>query len=159
MDQQVENNWIYREAIIADIKPIQLIRNAVKENTLSNPSLVSDADVESFLFNRGKGWVCIIDQLLVGFSIVDMQDKNVWALFVHPDFEKKGIGKKLHDMMLNWYFQQTPETIWLGTAPATRAENFYRMKGWNETGTHGNGEIKFEMSFSDWKQSINNLQQ
>ena len=153
MEKIIEKNWIYREAIFADIKPIQWVRNAVKENTLSNPALVSDAAVESFLFSRGKGWVCLIDKVLVGFSIVDMQEKNVWALFIHPDFEGKDIGKKLHDIMLDWYFHQTLETIWLGTSPATRAEKFYRMQGWTETGTHGKGEIKFEMSFKDWKQS------
>jgi hypothetical protein len=38
----------------------------------------------------------------------------------------------------------------LGTAPGTRAEEFYRKAGWKETGTHGNGEIKFEMSYGNW---------
>ena len=55
-------------------------------------------------------------------------------------------------MMLDWYFTQTKEIVWLGTAPHTRAESFYRKCGWKETGTHGK-EIKFEMCYEDWIKS------
>lgn len=141
---------IFREAKITDIPQIQIVRNAVKENTLSDPDLVTDADCEEFLFERGKGWVCEIDDQIVGFSIADVKDNNIWALFVHPDFDQRGIGKKLHDLMLDWYFEQTKSTVWLGTSPDTRAELFYRKAGWKEIGTHGKGEIKFEMTYEDW---------
>jgi len=141
---------IYREAQTGDIYQIQVVRNAVKENMLSNPALVTDADVETYLFHRGKGWVCLVDNLVVGFSIVDLEDNNIWALFVHPDYEGKGIGKRLHDEMLDWYFRQTNETIWLGTDPNTRAAKFYRMQGWKEAGVHGKGELKFEMEQGKW---------
>ena len=144
---------IIREATRDDIPQIQIVRNAVTENRLSNPSLVTDGDCETFLLHRGKGWVCEIDKKVAGFSIADLQDHNVWALFVHPDYEKKGIGKKLHSIMLHWYFSTTTITLWLGTSPKTRAEQFYRMAGWEETGMHGE-EIKFEMTFAQW-QSIN----
>ncbi|SEW18673.1 Ribosomal protein S18 acetylase RimI [Chryseobacterium wanjuense] len=140
-----------REARLEDIPQIQKVRNSVKENTLSDPNLVTDKDCEEFLFERGKGWVYEIDDQIVGFSIVDLKEKNIWALFLDPGFEKQGIGRKLHDTMLDWYFEQTKETVWLGTAPKTRAENFYRKSGWKETGTHGKGEIKFEMTYNNWK--------
>jgi GNAT superfamily N-acetyltransferase len=141
----------YREAGINDVLQIQLVRNAVKENRLSDPSLVKDSDVIDYLTRRGKGWVCEIGGQVVGFAIADLVDHNIWALFVHPDFEKKGIGKKLHDEMLNWYFTQTDKTVWLGTSPGTRAETFYRKTGWKEVGMHGKGEIKFEMTKSEWE--------
>jgi len=141
---------IYREAKPVDIAQIQVVRNSVKENVLSDPALVSDKDCEEFLTVRGKGWVCEIDGDVAGFAIVDIKDNNIWALFVHPDHEGKGIGKKLHDQMIDWYFKQTTTMVWLGTAPGTRAERFYRTAGWKEVGTHGKGEVKFEMSFEDW---------
>jgi GNAT superfamily N-acetyltransferase len=141
---------IFREASIKDIKQIQIVRNSVKENTLSNPDLVTDKDCLEFLTIRGKGWVCEIDHLIVGFSIVDIKENNIWALFMHPDFEKKGIGRKLHDMMLDWYFSKTKIKVWLGTSPKTRAETFYRKSGWKEAGKHREKEIKFEMTFEDW---------
>ncbi|WP_404985941.1 GNAT family N-acetyltransferase [Chryseobacterium sp. M5] len=141
---------IIREARVEDIPQIQVVRNSVKENTLSNPDLVTDKDCEEFITERGKGWVCEIDGKITGFSIVDLKDNNIWALFVDPDFEKKGIGKKLHDIMLDWYFTQTRENVWLGTSPNTRAELFYRKSGWNEIGIHGKNEIKFKMTFENW---------
>lgn len=141
---------IIREARVEDIPQIQVVRNSVKENTLSNPDLVTDKDCEEFITERGKGWVCEIEGKITGFSIVDLKDNNIWALFVDPDFEKKGIGKKLHDIMLDWYFTQTKENVWLGTSPNTRAEFFYRKSGWNEIGIHGKNEIKFEMTVENW---------
>ncbi|MBL0050515.1 MAG: GNAT family N-acetyltransferase [Bacteroidetes bacterium] len=142
--------FIFREATIEDIPQIQIVRNAVKENMLSNPNLVTDADCVEFITVRGKGWVCEIENKIVGFSIVDLIENNIWALFVDPDFDKRGIGKRLHDMMLDWYFKQTTKAVWLGTAPGTRAEKFYRTAGWREIGMHGAKEIKFEMCFEDW---------
>ena len=142
---------IFREAVIADIKDIQRVRNIVKENVLSNPTLVTDEAVEDYITRRGKGWVCEQDRTIAGFSIVSILDNNVWALFVDPELEKKGIGRKLHDMMMDWYFTTTTENIWLSTTPGTRAATFYRKAGWVQTGLYGKDEIRFEMSFLDWQ--------
>lgn len=140
---------IFREAALADIPQIQIVRNSVKENALSNPALVSDEDCREFMFDRGKGWVCEIDGTIVGFAIADLKEDNIWALFLHPEHENKGIGRKLHDTMLDWYFSQNKDHVWLGTAPGTRAETFYRKSGWTETGMHGK-ETKFEMTADEW---------
>ncbi len=145
---------IFREAQITDIPQIQIVRNAVTENTLSDPALVPDADVADYITRRGRGWVCEINNCIVGFSIVSVIDKNVWALFIQPGFDKQGIGKQLHDDMINWYFSQTNDTIWLSTTPGTRAEKFYRKAGWTETGIYGKGEIKFEMTAEQWKKGL-----
>lgn len=102
-----------REAGKEDIPQIQIVRNSVNENALSDPNLVTDQDCEGFLTERGKGWVCEINKVIVGFSIADLRENNIWALFVHPDFENQGTGRKLHDVMLNWYLDQTDEKIWL----------------------------------------------
>lgn len=144
---------IFREATIQDIHQMQIVRNAVKENTLSDPALVPDADVETYITKRGKGWVCTIGNAVVGFAIADLVDHNIWALFVNPDVEARGIGKQLHDLMMNWYFEQTNETVWLSTSPGTRAETFYRKQGWIETGVYEKGEIKFEMKKDDWNKN------
>ena len=141
---------IFREALIADIPQIQIVRNSVRENRLSNPGLVPDKDVEEYIIHRGKGWVCEINNRIGAFAIADLQDDNIWALFLHPDHEGKGIGKRLHDTMLDWYFDQNKNSVWLGTSPGTRAEGFYRKAGWSETGTHGKGEVKFEMTKNEW---------
>lgn len=141
---------IIREATVNDIPQIQVVRNSVKENMLSDPALVTDKDCEEFITVRGKGWVCEMDQRIVGFAIADLKENNIWALFLHPDYEGKGIGQILQNTMLDWYFSRTQKTVWLGTAFHTRAEQFYRKAGWKEVGLHGTKEIKFEMTYADW---------
>ncbi|UKJ09296.1 GNAT family N-acetyltransferase [Solitalea lacus] len=139
----------YREAKFQDIQQIQFVRNSVKENILSNPGLVTDEDCNQYLFNRGKGWVCEINTKIIGFAIADLVNNNIWALFLHPEFEGRGIGKTLHNLMLNWYFEQNKEDVWLGTAPNTRAEQFYIKMGWRKNGIHGK-EVRFELTKTEW---------
>ncbi|WP_303894647.1 GNAT family N-acetyltransferase [Terrimonas ferruginea] len=146
-------HMIFREAKITDIRQIQIVRNSVKENTLSDPALVSDADCEEFMTRRGKGWVCEIDRAIAGFAIADLQENNIWALFVHPYYEGKGIGRELQRIMLDWYFSTGKTDVWLGTAPATKAEKFYTRSGWRRNGLHGRKEVKFEMTKEEWEKS------
>ena len=141
---------VIREATVNDIKQIQRVRNLVTENRLSDPGRVTDEDCAAYITQRGKGWVCEIDDRIAGFAIVDVKERNIWALFIDPAFEKRGIGRILHKTMLDWYFAQTKDTVWLGTECNTRAEKFYRKAGWTEVGTHGKNEIKFEMTYENW---------
>jgi GNAT superfamily N-acetyltransferase len=115
---------IFREAHINDIRQIMTVRFAVKENILSSPALVTDKDCEEYITARGKGWVCEMERSVVDFAIADLLEKSIWALFVHPEYEKKGIGRRLHDDMLNWYFSKTKETVWLTTAPVQERKCF-----------------------------------
>ena len=140
---------VIREATSADIPQMMEVRYSVRENVLSNRSLVTDADNEDYINRRGKGWVAEADGKIVGFAIADLQDESIWALFIHPDHEKKGIGKNLHNQMMDWYFSTGKEKVWLSTSPETRAETFYKMNGWKESGMKGN-EILFTMTSSDW---------
>lgn len=74
-------------------------------------------------------------------------------MFINPKFERKGIGQVLHKTILDWYFMQPKENVWLGTDFNTRAEKFYRKADWKEVGKHGANEIKLEMSYIDWTNS------
>jgi GNAT superfamily N-acetyltransferase len=142
----------FREAIPTDIPQIQVVRNAVKENQLSTPGLITDRAVLEFITTRGKGWVCEEEGVIVGFAIADLQKDNIWALFVHPGHQAKGIGSQLQMLMLNWYFSQGKQSVWLGTLPGTRAEAFYRSSGWIENGKNGSREIRFELSKEQYEE-------
>ncbi len=141
---------IFREATVDDIDEYMIVRMAVKENVLNTPALVTKEGEAKYLTTDGKGWVCVLNEKIVGFSIVGLVQRNVWALFVLPEFEKFGIGKKLHHIMLSWYFKQTTEPVWLTTAPNTRAELFYEKQGWQKDGMKGN-EVLFTMNQNTWK--------
>lgn len=137
---------LFREARLTDIPQLTRVRLSVQENRLSDPGRVTTHDYTDYLTQRGKGWVCEVAGEVVGFGIADLQGHSIWALFVQPAFAGQGIGKQLHDRLLDWYFAQTTEPIWLSTAPGTRAEEFYRRQGWQETGRMTSGEIRFEMT-------------
>ncbi len=142
---------VFRHAETSDVKNMQLIRNAVRENVLSDPALVPDADVEKYINHRGKGWVCLDLGIIAGFCIADLVNDNIWALFVLPGMEGKGIGRKLQTIMLDWYFNHDKSTVWLSTQKDSRAERFYRLTGWKEAGPYGKNEIKFTMSKENWQ--------
>jgi GNAT superfamily N-acetyltransferase len=136
---------LFREALVADIPQLMHVRGAVRENRLSDPARVPYEDYVDYLTRRGQGWVAENEAgRILGFAIADLLDHSIWALFVHPDYEGQGLGKALHDQMLTWYFQQTQHPVWLSTAPGTRADQFYRRQGWQETGMTKDGEVRFE---------------
>lgn len=135
-----------REATRADIGEIQVVRNAVRENRLSDPSVVTDQDCEHYLERRGKGWVSEDGGKIMGFGIADLEGSSIWALFILPEYEGMGLGSRLQQIMLEWYFGRTDKTIWLSTSPGTRAEEFYRRTGWEEKGRTQGGEVRFEMT-------------
>lgn len=145
---------VFRQATLADIEQMQRVRHLVKENILRNPDLVPDKDVAHYITEKGRGWVCENEGQIVGFSIVDLREKRIWALFVDPKFAEKGIGKELHRLMLDWYFEQTKENVVLGTTPNTRAERFYQLQGWKVVGNYPNGEVKFELTYQQWTGSL-----
>lgn len=141
---------IFREATVNDIDNYMIVRMAVKENILNTPSLVTKKENVKYITEDGKGWVCEVNDKIVGFAIIGLKQRNVWALFVLPEFEQFGIGKRLHYIMLSWYFKQTQETVWLTTSPKTRAEMFYEKQGWKKSGMKG-PEVLFEMNYDSWR--------
>lgn len=137
---------IFRRATEADIDGMSRVRMAVQENRLSDPLRVTHAMYREMLLEKGAGWVCEAQGEVAGFAIVDLSCSNIWALFVDPLYEKKGIGRQLHDLMVSWSFAVGQSRLWLSTDPGTRAEVFYRKAGWGEAGTEQSGEIRFELS-------------
>jgi GNAT superfamily N-acetyltransferase len=140
----------HREATIDDIPALSELRLSVKENTLSDPALVTLSDYEDYITVRGKGWLCEQNSIVLGFAIADLKNDNVWALFIRPGYEGRGIARSLHRIMLDWYFGQSKTDIGLSTASGTRAEAFYRKAGWRQTGVTASAEIRFEMEQATW---------
>ena len=107
----------------ADVPAAHVIRLAVRENRLSDPSLVMEKDYHDFLARDTMSWVCEVDGVLAGFVMVDVEKRNLWALFVAPEQEGRGIGRALHDMMRAAYFERA-DRLRLTTEPRSRAERF-----------------------------------
>jgi GNAT superfamily N-acetyltransferase len=76
------------------------IRHAVRENRLSAPNSVTAADCAAFI-ERSEIWVWEEDGLILGFSAGDVRDGWIWALFVAPGHEARGIGRALLPLACN----------------------------------------------------------
>ena len=135
-----------REATLADIEAMHAVRLSVRENVLSDPTRVLPHHYREMLDEHGKGWVFEDATQVLGFAIADHSRRNIWALFVAPGFEQRGIGRSLLDEMVHWLFEQSEEPIWLTTQTHSRAYRFYQAAGWREVGEPLNGESRFELS-------------
>ncbi len=140
-----------RVAVEADIPDMHRVRMGVRENVLRDPSAVRLEHYRELLAWDGHGWVVELAGRIVGFAVVDLGRENVWALFVDPAYEGHGIGRRLHDAMLDWAFDSGATRLWLSTDPNTRAERFYVAAGWERAGSEPNGEVRFEMSRDRWR--------
>ncbi len=106
MSDKVKEDMIFRESWIKRYQTDTRGSPFSRRKQVINPSLVTDNDCKEFLIVKGKGWVCTINNTIVGFSIVDLTGNNIWALFLRPEYEKMGIGKRLHDIIL--YYKYPP---------------------------------------------------
>ena len=134
-----------RQAVRADVRGIQRVRHSVNENRLTSTT-ISDDDVVVAIERTGKGWVVDADGRIVAFAIGNAETGNIWALFVEPEHEGKGYGRRLHDEMVNWLWSCGLTRLWLTTEPRTRAQRFYEAAGWRNSGSVASGELLFERS-------------
>ena len=139
----------FRQAAVADIPAICDVRLSVKENVLSNPEKITYQMCEDYLDKLGRGWVCEIDDKIVGFSYAASADHSIWALFVHPQFEGRGIGKRLLRLAADWLFECGTEKVILATEADTRADKFYQAQGWHRGEMKDNSEVYFTLARSN----------
>jgi GNAT superfamily N-acetyltransferase len=133
-----------RLATRSDTPRIFEIRGSVGENRLSDPNAVTEADVAWFIDNQAL-WVWQeTDALVTGFAGSDARDGSIWALFVAPGHEGRGIGRALLKTACGALRKSGHRFATLSTEPGTRAERHYRADGWTVTGTNHKGEFVFQ---------------
>jgi len=132
-----------RRAGLADIADLMRVREAVRENRHFGPNKVTCEDVADFL-RTGEIWIWEEDCRIMGFSAGDAQDGWIWALFVDPDHEGRGIGRALLACACRTLVRAGFDSATLTTEPGTRAARFYRRAGWTDAGRTEDGEIIFK---------------
>lgn len=132
-----------RLAVAADVPDMLRVRAAVTENRLVSRVIGSD-EVQEAIESTGRGWVAEVDGQMAGFAIGDFETGNIWALFIDPPYEGLGLGRRLHDTMVNALLDHGLPRLHLSTDPGTRAERFYRRAGWRNAGPAPGDEVAFE---------------
>ncbi len=131
-----------RKATYADIPRLFEIRLGVRENKLPSPTFVTVVDCIRFIDESGGFWVWEEGGRVLGFSAPDTRDGSVWALFVDPMHEGRGIGRALLRAAcatLAAHFEYAT----LSTGPGTRADRFYRADCWIDLGFNERAEVVF----------------
>jgi GNAT superfamily N-acetyltransferase len=134
-----------RRATHADQSRLVEIRAAVRENRLGDPSRVTLADYAWFTDNPGI-WVWDEEGEIKGLAAADPRDGTIWALFIDPAHEGRGIGRALLAVVCDVLRTSGHRVATLTTAPGTRAERFYRAAGWQVVGHSPRGELIFRRS-------------
>lgn len=121
---------LFRQANGSDIPAMSRIRLAVTENVLSDPRRATHAMYENYLEKSGRGWVAECGGEIVAFCYADKIEASIWALFVAPGHEGRGLGKALLGRAVAWLFETGHGTVHLSTTAGTRADRFYAAQGW-----------------------------
>ena len=133
-----------RKATRADHPRISEIRLSVRENRLSKSKYGLVERAANWIFDNSTFWAWEEDGAIQGFSAADPRDGTIFALFVHPSYEGRGIGRALLPMACQSLRDSGHAIAALTTEAGTRAERFYRLDGWTEIGRQGDGQIVFQ---------------
>lgn len=131
-----------RPATEADIPELMRVRAAVRENRLSDPARVPASAYQLFLA-ISHIWLFEEAGRVLGFTAADPRDGSIWALFIDPTAQGRGIGKDLLPLALADLRRAGWPEARLCTAPGTRADQFYRQQGWQPAGLSEGGEQGF----------------
>ena len=136
----------FRVAEESDIPGMTTVRLAVRENRLSDPAWLTRQMWLDGLEKSGNActWVCEVDDRIVGFSSGRIREKDIWALFVDPQFEGQGIGSRLLDLAVDWMAGKGVGIIELSTADRSRADLFYQRKGWKRGELNAKNEVVYQ---------------
>lgn len=133
-----------RPASRADLPRIRDIRHGTAENRLTNPALVTDAEVSWYL-DKAVFLVCEDETGVQGFACANHQTGYIWALFVIDGAQRQGRGTALLNDTLARLREAGHRQAFLTTGGGTSAEEFYERRGWEPMGVNISGEVVFRL--------------
>lgn len=117
----------------SDVDALFYVRTSVRENHLSRESLaqlgITETSIVEMICASPCAWVAVLDDEVVGFSMIDVPGASLFAAFILPAHEGKGLGTQLVAVAESELFKHHSE-IWLETDRDSRAAGFYRHLGW-----------------------------
>lgn len=140
---------LLRLATADDVETLFDIRTSVTQNHLSREQLAEQgitADLLRGLAQRQSSiWLAEIDYVAAGFSMIDDTEGELFALFVRPEFEGRGVGRSLLRQAEKSLFGHF-ETIYLITDGGAdiRANGFYQRHGWVQTERVDARDVRYE---------------
>lgn len=142
---------LVRLATLADIDTLFAIRTTVVQNHLSReqmadlgitPQVLADSMAESPCV-----WLAEVQGQPAAFSMVNHDSGEVFAMFVLPAYEGRGLGRQLMAVAEAALFEHHP-TLYLITdgRDEIRANGFYQRLGWTQVGRVEGDDVRYEKS-------------
>ncbi len=136
-----------RAAQLSDIDSIFDVRTSVVENHLSREEMqqmgINESVVADMIEQSQCAWVATINDNVIGFSMILPDDGCLFAAFVLPEYEGRGIGRSLVQLAENELFKRH-EIAWLETDKNSRAAQFYMQLGWGNKTNINDTDIRLE---------------
>ncbi|MFX4310525.1 GNAT family N-acetyltransferase, partial [Enterobacter sp. 63] len=89
--------------------------------------------------------VAILNDNVIGFSMILPDEGCLFAAFVLPEYQGRGIGRRLVELAEHELFKHH-ETAWLETDKNSRAAQFYMQLGWVKKKNIDGTDIRLEKS-------------
>lgn len=138
-----------RPATIADAPALMDVRLSVRENVITPERLeelgIGEASIIQMLTTTHSGYCAEEEGRVVGFVMAESSAASIWALFVLPEYEGRGIGMRLLSAVLEQLWRAGHEKATLSTETDTRAYRFYTRFGWQQVGVNAIGEAEMEL--------------
>jgi ribosomal protein S18 acetylase RimI-like enzyme len=132
---------IFRPTQPSDVDACFTVRANTRQSPISRERLAAmgitpESSVADLRSGRIRGCVCEDDGRIVGFCSGDCETGEVLVLAVLPEYEGRGVGRRLLAEVVDALQAQGHERLWLAAAadPDIRAHGFYRAQGWMATG-------------------------
>ncbi len=136
---------IFREIESKDIPDIFDVRLLTNENQVTSEYLagigITPKSIADGLADPLKGWLCEVSGKVIGFSLGNKETGEMMVVAVLPEYEKRGIGEKLMELIQHWLWSCGHDEIWLLATPdpKLRASGFYKKLGWEKAGAGDDG--------------------
>jgi len=135
-----------RPAKRSDIPAIFRVRTSVVVNLLTEAEMatigITRESIERMLeAGEANAWCVDVGSEVVGFSLAFRNEREISALFVLPDHERRGFGSALLDAAVTWLEGHNSEPICLVTDRETPAYRFYQNRGWVDLGYGPEDEV------------------
>lgn len=140
---------LIRVATVGDVDSLFAIRTSVAQNHLSREQMAALGITPQVLTQAIRDsdcvWIADVEGQPVAFTMIDQAEGELFALFVRPGFENRGLGRQLMAVAESALFARH-ERIFLITdgRDLIRANGFYRRLGWSVVGQEEDHDVRYE---------------
>ncbi|KHE02648.1 GCN5 family acetyltransferase [Pantoea stewartii] len=104
---------------------------------------IAESSVTDMIEENRCAWVAVDDKKVIGFSMILPDEGCLFATFVLPEYEGRGVGRRLVKFAEQELFKHH-EAAWLETDKNSRAAKFYIQLGWVKKENVRESDIRLE---------------